>query len=200
MSTRGAFGFIKDGQHKVTYNHFDSYPDALGQEMVNYIKTRERNLDHMIQDFEDIKLVSDKDTPTEEDIERCRKLGIIDISVSERNEKDWYCLLNGAQGELDLISRAKLMFDNQKFLHDSLFCEYAYIINLDTSKLEFYIGFQKSTPKGRYTEVPSDRDNGYYAVGLIGEFPIETVTQEDFDEAKRQYHRDKGDYAVYYDD
>lgn len=30
MGTRGALGFIKAGEHKVTYNHYDSYPEGLG--------------------------------------------------------------------------------------------------------------------------------------------------------------------------
>ena len=35
MGTRGAFGFLVDGETKVTYNHWDSYPSGLGQDLVD---------------------------------------------------------------------------------------------------------------------------------------------------------------------
>jgi len=33
MGTRGAYGFRKNGIDKVTYNHFDSYPEQLGESL-----------------------------------------------------------------------------------------------------------------------------------------------------------------------
>ena len=38
MGTRGAIGWSKGGVTKVTYNHFDSYPDGLGLDVVKYLK------------------------------------------------------------------------------------------------------------------------------------------------------------------
>ena len=38
MSTRGAIGFIKNKQYKVSYNHWDSYLEGKGVEVVNFIK------------------------------------------------------------------------------------------------------------------------------------------------------------------
>lgn len=37
MSTRGAYGFRIDGQDKITYNHFDSYPDSLGVNLLQWM-------------------------------------------------------------------------------------------------------------------------------------------------------------------
>lgn len=55
------------------------------------------------------------------------------------------------------------------FLANSLFCEYAYIINLDDNTVEFYIGFNKKPGgKGRYAEWKSDTSyvGDYYGVTL----------------------------------
>ena len=61
--------------------------------------------------------------------------------------------------------------DSKDFLADSLFCEYAYIINLDTGMLEFYRGFnQNPNGKGRYAKLVSGDYNG---VVLIQEVPLE---------------------------
>lgn len=58
------------------------------------------------------------------------------------------------------------------FAYDSLFCEWTYIINLDTNRLEIYEGFQKKPlqPTERfYKETPYD---GYYGCKKICELDI----------------------------
>lgn len=56
----------------------------------------------------------------------------------------------------------------------SLFCKYAYIINLDTEKLEFWVGYQHEPQEGnRYGET-ADND-GYYPCRLVAEFPIAEI-------------------------
>lgn len=42
MGTRGAYGFYKDGQNKLTYNHFDSYPEGLGNTVVDFCRATMR--------------------------------------------------------------------------------------------------------------------------------------------------------------
>jgi hypothetical protein len=189
MGTRGAIGFWKDGIHKVTYNHFDSYPTSLGQRVLEYIHSR--SVEQLQTDFDRLRLVQENDKdhlPTKEDIVLCKKLGLADLSVANQSVNDWYCLLRNAQGRLDLYTEAGLMIDSVDFLHDSLFCEYAYIINLTTLRLEIYQGFQKTKPFGRYSYFePSGNDvkeaksrgwNGYYAVGLVCEFPLDECPEE----------------------
>ena len=40
MATRGSFGLTHKGQTKMIYNHWDSYPEGLGREFVDWIKAR----------------------------------------------------------------------------------------------------------------------------------------------------------------
>jgi hypothetical protein len=42
------------------------------------------------------------------------------------------------------------MIDSKGFLSDSLFCEWAYIINLDKEVLEVYEGFQEEESDNRF--------------------------------------------------
>lgn len=60
------------------------------------------------------------------------------------------------------------------FLANSLFCEYAYIINLDDNVLEFYTGFnQNPDGKGRYAHLIYDSfDTRYYGVVLKKTIPL----------------------------
>jgi hypothetical protein len=154
MGTRGAFGYVGtvEGEEltKVTYNHWDSYPSVLGCKIVNYIKGK--SFDDMRKDFSKIQLVSEEDTPAKEQVEECSLAETTNTDVGGQSEEDWYCLLRGAQGDLDKHANVGYMIDSQVFLYDSLFCEWAYILNMDTKELEIYRGFQKdkNKVKGRY--------------------------------------------------
>lgn len=36
MSTRGIYGWRKNNENKITYNHSDSYPTWLGEKIVEF--------------------------------------------------------------------------------------------------------------------------------------------------------------------
>jgi len=179
MSTRGAIGFYRNGEHKVTYNHSDSYPDGLGKKMLEYLN--EFSIEELNNHFNSIELVNENEVPTAEQIERCEQSCSVDLDVGEQTVDDWYCLLQNAQGDLSCYSAIGFMINNKAFLHDGLFCEYAYIINLDDNTLEFYEGYQKSKPIGRYMDIEPNV-NGCYAVGLIKETPIADLNKLTFKE------------------
>ena len=71
MGTRGLWGFRKDGKDKLTYNHFDSYPDCLGHTIVEFLKK------HTKKELEDIAkriVLVDEDKPaTAEALVLCKK-------------------------------------------------------------------------------------------------------------------------------
>ncbi len=140
MGTRGALGFIKDGKHKVTYNHFDSYPSGLGNDILEFIK--DNSLNTLKQLCDNITLVKEDSTPTDLQIQHCKNCGTVDLHVGEQSETDWYCLLREAQGDLKKYGQVGFMVDMKNFLQDDLFCEYAYIINLDNATLEVFCGAQ----------------------------------------------------------
>lgn len=175
MGTRGLYGFRYHGIDKTTYNHFDSYPDCLGSDMLEYCS--KHDVETMKKIYDNIYLVNESDKPTQKDIDLCLAAGWYDGNVSRQTTEDWYCLLRNTQGNLsayDSYMDGKLpMIDNHHFIEDSLFCEYAYIINLDTEKLEFWKGFQKYPQNGnRYGNV---KDNGYYPCHLIKEYYLTDI-------------------------
>lgn len=178
MGTRGAYGFFKDGINKVSYNHFDSYPSGLGAEVMEFIKATPD--DQLGEVFSSIVMVNENDMPTVEQIDQCKKFA--NLNVGSQRIDDWYCLLREAQGNLSSLRNGlRYMIDNKDFLADSLFCEWAYIINLDTRKLEVYKGFNKSANgKGRYAALQS-RHKEYYGVDLIVEIDISAIRVHDID-------------------
>lgn len=143
MSTRGAVGIIKNGIEKIAYNHWDSYPSGLGQDILNWLKGK--SINDLETEFDNIVL------------------------INEHKECGW----NGKGFNSEFQ-------DAKDFLFDSLFCEFAYIINLDTNMLEFYIGFNRDeNAKGRYAKVkePCELSDGsfLYGVRLDLEMPLNEV-------------------------
>lgn len=172
MSTRGAYGFRINDKDKVTYNHFDSYPDGLGSTIVEFIRTTS---DEQLNEIANrIRLVDEDDKPTPEDVKKYQHLF---QEVGTQDPRDWYALLRSAQGELKFYrdNGLDVMLDSATFLQDSLFCEFAYVINMDTGMLEFYEGLQKEKCRGRYGDKKTDDDNKYYGVKLVTETPLDEV-------------------------
>jgi len=178
MGTRGAFGFYRNGVDKITYNHFDSYPEALGVSILRFCHNT--SVERMNEIFDNIQLVDEfLSKPTPEQQNECEKY--LDLSVSSQSPEDWYCLLREAQGGLDAWAEGlKYMIDSRDFLKDSLFCEWAYIINLTTNELEVYRGFQKEPDEDNryYTPQPLSAP-GYYSCKLIATLPLDDLLSEE---------------------
>lgn len=187
MGTRGAFGYRLGGQDKITYNHFDSYPGGLGDGVVKALRKAvqrspgtKRSLDELIQKVADLRVIDAKAEPTESDIAICTSAGTVDLSVGNdgTGKVNWYQLLRKAQPSEDGIWPALdvgIMLDAHAFLNDSLFCEWAYIVNLDDMLFEVYRGFQdKPHDRGRYAVVSSTALK-YYPVALVKAFPLTEI-------------------------
>jgi hypothetical protein len=191
MGTRGCFGVRIDGEDKVTYNHFDSYPDCLGKAIVEQVG--EADLAMWAEQARALKPVLEGDKPTPEEIEQLK--GNADLGVSGQSFEDWYCLLRNLQGDLRGILNTGVFIDSHDFLSDSLFCEWAYIVNLDEGTLEVYRGFQQEPhTEGRYAGDPIEaphRTNDYYPVALFGTFPLGEVTKENMEECEKKAYPDE---------
>jgi hypothetical protein len=160
MSTRGMIG-IRIGRKLLGfYNHFDSYPDGLGTAIVEWVQANlltPEALATLKANALALKDVhGDNNPPDQESFDYY--MGIppkegedadlrAQIGGATRARTEWYGLLRNYQGipGLDAILSGELKHFNQNssFLKDSLFCEYAYIINLGKGTVEFYKGFQE---------------------------------------------------------
>lgn len=188
MGTRGLFGFRYAGKDYLTYNAMDSYPSGLGVVVARFIQNRLVTLDGQLSKatskikakIAKIVLIDVDKRPTPEQIKKLKKYA--DLTVSEQSYTDWYCLLRKCQGDLAKIIASGVMNDNSSFAADSLFCEWAYVINFDTDKLEVYKGFQrKPHKKGRYASMkvePNNCGNMYYPIALIKQIPFAKATPE----------------------
>jgi hypothetical protein len=203
MGTRGAIGFFKGKKGKITYNHFDSYPEGVGVKILDEI--RGFSVKEMKKAFNHITLITNEDKkPTKKEIEGLKKWSDPSVGGSSDNQevKTYYQLLRNVQGTLKpyLTGEVNLMIDNEKFLKDSLFCEWAYIINLDKEVLEVWEGFQKKPQENRYKETEKELKKesdwwakerptanwkkDYYNCALVKEYPLKDLP------TKKQFLKD----------
>lgn len=200
MGTRGSYGFRIGNRDKLGYNHYDSYPEGLGVELVKQWKkliSRRKDISKVVTAIAGLRIVGEDENekPTAEDIAKAKKLDTIDLGVSEGKLEDWYCLTRKAHGDIGLALKLGFMYGGGNgFLKDSLFCEWAYIFNLDTMKLEVYKGFNPAVKKGRKWVPNYDfgryaslidgyqkeklgvkGNTGYFGVFLVAEFPLENL-------------------------
>lgn len=186
MGTRGALGFIVNGETKVCYNHFDSYPDAVGYDVVEFLDATFKKhgptggivwLRQKATELQEVKT----DKPTPDDIVRLAKY------ARQRNDFDpnieWYDLLRHTHGKLGMILDAGVYECSLDFLNDGLFCEHAYIVNLDEETLEYYEGFFKYKPlsgpseRGRYWKEDTSGKEDYGPVVLLETFKLSEITE-----------------------
>lgn len=200
MGTRGVYGFRIDGQDKVTYNHFDSYLVGLGRNIIKEL--RGYDYGRLVEVARSIVLVNKETPPTPEQIERLKKYA--DMDVSTKCIDDWYVLLRRSQGTMWpwFIGSLPVMVDNHDFLSDSLWCEWAYIANLDERVLEVYRGGNENpNGPGRYAalSVPhSPNIPKYYGVTLLTTIPLDEIakkTDAEIDELVEQLGK-KADEAA----
>lgn len=171
MGTRGLYGFRKNGEDKLLYVNNDSYPNFMGEKIIEFCLVAGHDGLHNIYD-KITRLLEESSPATEEDI---KKYGdILDLKGMDvvDNYTLFHYLQHNPKGYLEDID---VMVTNNEFIKDSLFCEYAYIINLDSDILEYWSGFQKIATSGnRYGE--DLNDDGYYPCKLILEIPLKDMS------------------------
>ena len=183
MGTRGFIGFVINGQEKIAYNHWDSYPRGLGVDVLSFLLNSDPDV--IRQQAANLRVVAPDSSPTDEDVEKLR--GYSDTSVSSGDIKEWYVLLRRTQGNPALMLEAGVIEDAAEFPLDSLFAEWGYVIDFDANMFEVYKGFQHAPHElGRFAsrglsdnELERGRNvitgNSYYPCALVGYFPLDAL-------------------------
>lgn len=165
MSTRGSYGFRLNKTDYMTYNHYDSYPRCLGDDILTEIKLFQNNYDFSNKNFgiSWIEFIKDK----------AKKVKLVEEIVVDPTRGK--CIIFEIQS-------GQYLNGSEEFLKDSLFCEYAYILNFDREVLEFYKGFNKNPrARGRYAKYQRNPyknetvPNEYWGVRLVRTYPLDDL-------------------------
>lgn len=185
MGTRGFMGLVIDGEQKIGYVHWDSYPDGLGVSTLDALRTLllADSGDQVATLARQLEVVKSDTKPNREQQERLADYA--DTNVSTKSLDEWYVLLRHTHGNLVQTLKAGYIEDASDFPYDSLYAEWGYIIDLDTKVFEAYRGFQHAPHGlGRFASgTGPDRmktlGHNYFPCALVGMWSFDALPTTD---------------------
>lgn len=191
MTTQGLTGFRYHEKDRLTYNHADSHPDTLGLKVLRELRdvedwnTARDRIDGLIPIPEQRKL-DEHSSMAETELRRA----FPELKYANK-PRDFYELYQPLQGTLKPYLDGKLMFmpDASDFIHNSGFCEWAYVANLDSQKYEIWKGLQTNPdPDNRYGQ---DADRmGYFPCQKIKEYDLMNLPEPGYYLSDYNFYRD----------
>ena len=181
MGTRNLTMVISGGKTRIAqYGQWDGYPEGQGVNIYDFLK--EADLDEFRKKLETTAFV-DEDKEREID-NYLKKLGSengwMNMEQAEKYKKKYPLLSRDVCGDiLKLLYRSKNSINwvnnSESFAADSLFCEWAYVVDMDNMKFEVYKGYNtEPLQEGeRFYYLTEERDNpDYYPVKFLTSFDL----------------------------
>jgi len=190
---------VKDGDYKVAqYGQWDGYPGGQGTDVLNFLRNMNREV------FEDrvnaLSWLTDEESKmrwVECGADPDSDMVGMDVADKHREAYPESSRDTGAD-VLKTIrdsERPLKLKDSRTFAGDSLFCEWAYVVDLDTNVLEVYRGFNKERLQDgeRFKHLENEpeiieidgeavlTETQYYPVSLVASYDIDNLpSAEDF--------------------
>jgi hypothetical protein len=190
MGTRNLTMVQKNNKLVVAqYGQWDGYPSGQGALVLGFAKKISSKLNRIKFEKQLKKCVSITENECEKLYESVlgpsySKDGWITIEQSNKLKNAFPTLHRDTGADvLDIIFHSKdeiiYLEDSSSFAGDSLFCEWAYLINLDTNQLEVYRGFNKKPLKKSERFYSMSRsNNGYHQIKLLHTYDIDNLPKE----------------------
>lgn len=181
MGTRNLTMLIQDHETKISqYGQWDGYPEGQGLTILSFLNGKE-NIEKLKQILPKIRFENEQDIKEKKEFSKSigAREGWVNVSQSELYDQK-YPLdsrnLGGAILEklLEYQNEAEIVLvDSEKFAADSLFCEWAYVVDLDNNTLEVYRGFNESglTSKDRFYHLHKVHQQ-FYPIKILKTFSL----------------------------
>ena len=178
MGTRHLTCVIQDGAFRIAqYGQWDGYPSGAGRTILSFLNRVDMSV------FRD-KVRACRWMDKEKFDARYKALGLPEngwlTSAQSEVYKREFPLLDrdlgcGVLEEVYASEDGCELNDDSAFAHSSLFCEWAYVIDLDRNILEVYRGFNTDlkAPVGAFARVPKGAQSDEYGtVRLVRSYPL----------------------------
>lgn len=192
MGTRNLTMVILNGKPKVAqYGQWDGYPEGQGATILKFLHSLNDDYAPFIKKLKKVKWMRKKQNDELQaylESIGCKD-GWMTMEQSELYKKQYPLLSrdNGG-GVLQMIMDTPddrcYVRDDRNFVYDSLYCEWAYVIDLDKNTFEVYNGFNKSplVEGDRFYTTKKPRacgdDTKYYAVSHFLTFDLTKLPTE----------------------
>ncbi len=189
MGTRHLICVVSNGEYKVAqYGQWDGYPSGQGSSILRFLQS-----DQLVAFKENLPKCS---WISEEDIAKYWSEFGVNISENSSVSYEIYNKFSERHPQLSRDTGADVLKviasapngvklrNDYDFSRDSLFCEWAYVIDFDKNTFEVYQGFnEKPLDKSErfYSEVlvKYSSNNTYYPVKLLTSFDLSNLPSED---------------------
>ena len=168
MGTRNLTAVFMDGEYRVAqYGQWDGYPSGQGLTILDFLKNTTKL--SFKERLKGVRFLTQEDF---KDIDR--KYGQDWVKIYPHLSRDV-----GGKILQAIMNGASALKNSIDFAGDSLFCEYAYVIDLDKNTFEVYEGFNKEplTESERFYDAKKD-DSDYSPVKLIHTFDLDRLPVE----------------------
>lgn len=182
MGTRNLTAVYVGGEYKIAqYGQWDGYPEGQGMTCLTFAKKFLANKTDRDAFAEKVRACS---WITNEETER--RNAMIRSGEVKNWTKVWPELTRDTCAEiLELVARSEngLMLKNDiSFAADSLFCEWAWVIDLDAGTFEGFRGVNQCkelTPDDRFYFLAGKESHGYHAITLAAKWSLDELPDED---------------------
>lgn len=183
MGTRNLTCVFKDGEYKVAqYGQWDGYPAGVGLEILTFLHEWANELAYELVNVDWI--TEEEREATWEGYGRSED-GYVEMHQYELWSEEYPELSRDTGGKILARIREfspserkpKLKLENSlSFAADSLFCEWAYVVDYDKGTFEVYEGFNKEalTPMERFFEFDNPKEE-YRPVKLKKAYPLNAL-------------------------
>lgn len=194
MGTRNLIAIYKDGEYKVAqYGQWDGYPSGQGVGILNNLK--EYGVNRISTKLDKVRWITDNEYRQQwlefgHDIDSSN--GFVNCELGDKFDKKYPELSRDTGSDiLKLIAETDRVLKIQNsidFVGDSLFCEWAYVIDFDKNTFEVYEGFNQkplNSTERFYDYFNKDQEHAhgdiYYPCRLIASFDLNNLpNKEDF--------------------
>jgi len=188
MGTRHLTAVKADGEYKIAqYGQWDGYPAGQGTTALRFLRSK-TNRDKLRKALKYCKFVTD-----EQIAKYAKNMSLGEWMTLEEADRwnkayPFFSRDHGAAvlGMIAKTAKAKNPVELKNaldFAADSLFCEWAYVVDFDKGTFEVYRGFNTNAlPKTeRFYGMKSEESGGkYYPVRLVKSFKLGRLPQEEY--------------------
>lgn len=192
MGTRNLTAVFSGGEYKIAqYGQWDGYPSGAGVNILDFL-SKEGNIYKLVTALDNVRFL-EPEGQDKEFIESYDKNAPEWSSDPDNRTEDqiyWfntYASRNIGSDILRVVSSSndeEILLNNRlSFAGDSLFCEYAYVIDLDKGVFEAYEGFnEEKVTEGRFVSGDESLDDSKYEpVKIVKSYNLNNLpTEEEF--------------------
>lgn len=195
MGTRNLTCAVIDKQYKVAqYGQWDGYPSGQGITILRFLRNElkrplmeKRLREVQFLNEKEIELINESKEPMPQQFSRDCGGHILEFIQNGEYTKDELDFegLRSVRKPVTYKWEMDKLHNQLDFAGDSVFCEWAYVVDFDENTFEIYEGFVKEPHEGeRFSNVDyekSHREEQYYPVKLVKKYDLDDLpTEEEF--------------------